>query len=1144
MKKIKVYVLLAIMVLSLFNFIVPTNVKAAVLKNLRIESYNSCTSNTEACAMLYYQYDPEKLKGTNGSKDMAPENWEMYLWGTKPDSKTIKPTVVDTTNNILVFEITKTIADSVGTTNNQVNFVLKYHSIGTEYGDDAWYIRDVIQDRKLTLPPNSNGIFRYLAQDNMEEIRYVNDTGDMFSKIEERKPMQYATFVKENGKTYIEFTLQNDIDTQKMDSYLNSSTTLGELKVTEYTTPDISTPGEDGSRVNSSKNEVTITKENLKKYTGGGENRVYRLEIQGVAITNESMKKKYTISIYTGKTTFFSGTEYTNPVLDYAGGVTFDNLIRTDFSKDDAAALVGGLGVTKKVGTSEYDVKIFAPFATNVFLEMEGKSPIKMSSDTNGVFSTKVSGVMVTDKGVGPTYTFTAVNYGFVRKGIVDPYAKTTSANGSKAFFVDEDIFFKKVRSDADKVTHSNTKMKDAQIYETHVTDLTNASTTTVNRGKFNGVDNTILQRIKDLGVNYIHFLPLQENGRIADQGTKDRYYYTWGYGPQSFMAVEGMYAYSSESDRKATGVSGNDESKLFAFEKSQQMYNMINRAHGKGLGIILDVCFNHTYNVYSSSFEKIAPHYYHRTIVKGPHKGELAKSEPSANEIRSELPITRLLIKDTIKNWVTKYGVDGFRFDLMGVLDNTTMNEVRAVVKSGNPENAEPVIYGEGWKGYTAMAENKTQYEEHTYPNVTAHKENQNTFNSPNDSSIGVFNDDFRNALVGKPKIDSNLGDQSGLLNNQNTYMEAHMRNLPYGISGGAYNLYGTTTISPYRTTQLINFVDLHDDRTLKDQLNLYSNLKNPLNNRYATAETYFLTSQGVPLIQGGAEYMRSKGGSLKSEDIAKTESISGEVTQINQTANRENMYIFKNNADLNQTMNQYLTGLLKFRNENSMFRIGNTYQTRLALDMYEPTIESNNYTTFGYALNSLDASNDPFAYVAVLTNFTGSSRKIPLHVENKSGTVSTNFKVLADTSTQKFASKMSSGLYSTLSSNAVSCATSQACEVTVPAYATYIVGIEKVNKANVFIRPSLMAYIKTNTGASLVGNYTITLKKNGVTISSQKITKDGLVRFSNLKAESGYTLEVRDASGTVKELQDKSSFTILSNHNEEVLEKQWNLK
>ena len=369
----------------------------------------------------------------------------------------------------------------------------------------------------------------------------------------------------------------------------------------------------------------------------------------------------------------------------------------------------------------------------------------------------------------------------------------------------------------------------DAIIYEGSVRDFTmDESSGVFHNGKFLGLteanttnhfgEATALDYISGLGVTHVQILPAFDFETVDEKNQKAQY--NWGYDPDNYNVPEGSYAVSPYDGAV----------------RIQEMKQMVLALHSRGIGVIMDVVFNHTYRRDDSNLQKIVPGYYYRSDETGYTNGS-----GCGNEVASDRPMVQKLIVDSLIYWAKEYHIDGFRFDLMGVLDIDTMNVIAERLKEIRPDI---YLYGEGWNGGpSSLAEEKRAFK------ASAKKM----------PGIGMFNDDIRDTIKGSVFYDDHLGFVNG-----GTHLENALR---YGITGAVahpqvdYDAYGSKPWAK-EPGQSINYVSCHDNYTLWDKLSVScpeaSEEKKKAMNRLCAAIVF--TSQGVPFIQAGEEFLRSK--------------------------------------------------------------------------------------------------------------------------------------------------------------------------------------------------------------------------------------------------------------------------------------------
>ena len=472
--------------------------------------------------------------------------------------------------------------------------------------------------------------------------------------------------------------------------------------------------------------------------------------------------------------------------------------------------------------------KVWAPEAEavklNLYKEGEGDNLIErctMKKSRNGIFTFERQGDCN-----GIYYTYTVVNHGDEQEA-VDPYTKAAGVNGRRGMVIN----LEKTNPQGFELDEYRNPehITDAIIYEGSVRDFTmDESSGIFHNGKFLGLteanttnhfgEATALDYISDLGITHVQILPAFDFETVDEKNQKAQY--NWGYDPDNYNVPEGSYAVNPYDGAV----------------RIQEMKQMVLALHSRGIGVIMDVVFNHTYRRDDSNLQKIVPGYYYRSDETGYTNGS-----GCGNEVASDRPMVQKLIIDSLIYWAKEYHIDGFRFDLMGVLDIDTMNVIAERLKEIRPDI---YLYGEGWNGGpSSLAEEKRAFK------ASAKKM----------PGIGMFNDDIRDTIKGSVFYDDHLGFVNG-----GTHLENALR---YGITGAVahpqvdYDAYGSKPWAE-EPGQSINYVSCHDNYTLWDKLSVScpeaSEEKKKAMNRLCAAIVF--TSQGVPFIQAGEEFLRSK--------------------------------------------------------------------------------------------------------------------------------------------------------------------------------------------------------------------------------------------------------------------------------------------
>lgn len=484
-------------------------------------------------------------------------------------------------------------------------------------------------------------------------------------------------------------------------------------------------------------------------------------------------------------------------------------IVRTAWFDEHYAASEAKLGAITTVYKTRFS--LWAPTAVSVQLKVENDS-YKMNRSNHGVWTRTV------DENLHNRAYHYIVNVNGKEIEVNDPYAKASLANSQRSVVVD----FTKTRQM--NYEAPETALEETIIYELHVRDATIHQDSGVkHKGKYKGLTEkntktndgytTGLAYIKELGVTHLQLLPINDFARVNEVNPTS---YNWGYDPLFFQLPEGSYA--SDARKPMTRIN--------------EVKEMIDTFHEVSLSIILDVVYNHVYIREQSTFEQIVPGYYFRYDER---TDQPSNGTGVGNDLATERVMVRKFILDTIDLWLSEYRVDGFRFDLMGVMDIKTM---QAIKKRCKREKRPIMLLGEGWDLPTALD----------------HNEKATSQQSHRLQGIRFFNDYFRNMIKGTSYEKVNDGYVNGRGKNR-----AH---LPTLLTGSAIEQFGPPFVS--HVSQTINYVECHDNYTLWDQLKI-TNERAPEKTRkkiHQLATGITLLSLGIPFIHAGQEFFRTKGG------------------------------------------------------------------------------------------------------------------------------------------------------------------------------------------------------------------------------------------------------------------------------------------
>ncbi len=456
-------------------------------------------------------------------------------------------------------------------------------------------------------------------------------------------------------------------------------------------------------------------------------------------------------------------------------------------------------------------------------------------------------------------------------------FAKAVGVNGRKGCILDlKDTDPEGWTEDRRPVTKSPA---DLVIYEMHHRDFSIARKDAAHPGKFLALTEPwAISHLKELGVNAIHILPSYDYGSVDETRLADNKY-NWGYDPVNYNVPEGSYS----TDPYQPEV------------RIREFKQMVKALHDAGIRVILDVVYNHTYDIEHSNFQRTYPDYFYRKTADG----QYSNGSGCGNETASDKPMMRQFMLESVKYWINEYHIDGFRFDLMGVHDIETMNQIRQMVDSIDPTI---FIYGEGWSAGACA-----------YPQEQLGMK-ANIYKMP---GIAAFSDEIRDALRGPFSDDTVTGWIGG---------KDETESIKFGIAGAiAHPQVDMTKVNysqkPWalEPTQMISYVSCHDDMCLTDRLraSIPGITEEELIRLDLLAQTAVFTSQGVPFMLSGEELLRDKKGvhnSFESPD------------SIN--------HLDWSNLQRYPQVFQYYKGLIQLRKHHPAFRLGNADLIRKHLE------------------------------------------------------------------------------------------------------------------------------------------------------------------------------------------------------------------
>ena len=593
----------------------------------------------------------------------------------------------------------------------------------------------------------------------------------------------------------------------------------------------------------------------------------------------------------------------------------------------------GELVVIYSKNSSEF--KLWAPLAEQVELVLYGKdynalesnkTIIKMNKENRGVWRARINEDLS-----GEYYNYLVRNNGKTYES-VDPYAKAVSINGEKSMVIDMESTNPKGWSNDKKPILND--VTDSIIYEAHIRDLTKdeaSGVITELRGKYIGavLENskikgtsitTGLDHLKELGITHIHLLPVFDYGSIDERyDSPDNY--NWGYDPQNYNVPEGSY--STNPYEGAVRIS--------------EFKEMVYKFHQAGIRVVMDMVYNHTYNL-ESPLNLTVPGYYYRKD----QYGRYSNGSGCGNETASERYMFRKYMIDSVLYWAKEYHIDGFRFDLMGLHDLETMRIIRNEL---NKVDKSIIMYGEGW----------TCYDTPLNINESAVKNNICKFD---DLQIAAFSDDARDSIKGSVFLKESLG----FVNGGDNYEEsikyticASTKHDEIDLSKVVYSK-SFWANEPYQT---ITYDSAHDNNTLFDKLRMSCKDENEeeLLKMNKLAAAIVLTSQGISFLHEGEEFARVKE-NLQGEIIENSYNSSDYTNELKWLRKQRYIDLFN-----------YYKGLIKLRKEYKAFRMNSNKEIQNNISFMAKGNEFKDNHIVGYIIN-IEDYNDSYSKIAVIFN------------------------------------------------------------------------------------------------------------------------------------------------------------------------------
>ena len=515
-------------------------------------------------------------------------------------------------------------------------------------------------------------------------------------------------------------------------------------------------------------------------------------------------------------------------------------------------------------------------------------SVVSLKKGDNDFWTASVKGDLA-----GKFYTVRSLQNGEWAPEAPGIFAKAVSVNGQRAAILDLNATNPE-GWDAD-IRPAMPDMTDIVVYETHLRDFTMSPLSGVtNKGKFIGLtEEAPLNYLRELGITHLQILPMFDYGSI-DETTLDQNRYNWGYDPVNYNAPDG--GYSTDPYDPACRI--------------REAKAMIQALHKAGIRVIMDVVYNHTYDVMGCALGRVVPKYFYRLNEDGSY----ANGSGCGNETASDHEMYRRFMVESVCYWAREYHIDGFRFDLMGIHDQETMRQIRAALDEIDPTI---LTYGEGWAAMSPA---------YSYDSLAM---KQWTYKMPR---VGAFSDDIRNALIGSP-FDHERGFASGN---------------PAGVKDVMRGLIACPEWSG-EPMQHVSYITCHDNYCLRDRIAVSApeETEETQLRMNKLAQTAVLVSQGMSFIYGGEELYRTKQGidnSYQSPDSINT--------------------IPWENLDKYADLHDYYQAMIAIRRAHKGFRLGSAE----AVQEHVEFLDADNDQVIVYRIKELEGIDTAKSLIVVL--------------------------------------------------------------------------------------------------------------------------------------------------------------------------------
>ena len=555
-------------------------------------------------------------------------------------------------------------------------------------------------------------------------------------------------------------------------------------------------------------------------------------------------------------------------IATYFKSKEFENLYNYD----------GKLGAIYSKDKTEFI--IWAPTAESVEIAFYGKNPydyenkaekvIMMEKCQKGIWYKEIIGDLN-----GEFYNYLINIEGKINE-VVDPYAKAVGVNGNRSMVIDLETTNPEGWENDIKPAFKDAT--DSIIYEVHVRDFTIDESSQVDdelKGKFKGFvqDAVPLNHLKEMGFTHIHLLPAFDYASVDESNSEAQF--NWGYDPKNYNVPEGSYS---------TNPYKGDV-------RIREFKELVQKLHKEGLRVVMDVVYNHTFDL-DSPLNKAVPKYYYRQD----EEGNYTDGSACGNETASDRYMFRKYMVDSVVYWAKEYHIDGFRFDLMGLHDVETMKEIRMALDKIDPSI---IVYGEGWAGGpTPLKDEEAALKKNTY--------------KYGDMQIAAFSDDCRDGIKGHVFYEDEAGFVNGAEGFEEAIKFAVVASTPHPQVNVNEAMYARDfwAREPYQT---VTYASAHDNLTLWDKLKTVSKdaSEEELIKMNKLAAAIVLTSQGIAFIHAGEEFARTKedeNGNLIENSFNSSDFV--------------NKIVWTRREDYNDLM-EYYKGLIKLRKTYKSFRM-----------------------------------------------------------------------------------------------------------------------------------------------------------------------------------------------------------------------------